>query len=159
MSKLNADILQDMFVKEANKEKSRKEIAEFHGISLGSLNNYFAAKKAYDSGNLVNAQNVSKQLFIDWARKYGEHGDPCFKTEAPGRSHRKKVEQQTIDLDGLKVEPSENKELPLEYFFADKIASILRTACERGLSIDINFSADSKKLLIEGDVMAWASLF
>ena len=99
MSKLNADILQDMFVKEENKEKSRKEIAEFHGISLGSLNNYFAAKKAYNSGNFVNAQNVSRQLFIDWARKYGNHGDPVFKTEEPGRSHRKKVEQQQINLD------------------------------------------------------------
>lgn len=83
------------------------------------------------------------------------------------RARRKREKQKHITVEEIcplennatEYDPEENKDLPTEYFFSDKIAAILKEACKREMNVNINYSAESKKLSIEGDVMAWASLF
>ena len=89
-TRYTADILQDVFVKTNNGEKTVEQFARWLGVSEGSINNYILARKKYENGLEVNAQNVSIPIFTEWAAKYGDKGEPIFKKESGDRKHVKK---------------------------------------------------------------------
>ena len=100
MPKFNAETLQDMFLRVERKELTKQDAARYFGTSVGSINNYFYAKKAYDRGMEVRAQNISVKAFTPWAVKYGGNGEPVYKADPhPERKHvRKEPEQQKMIL-------------------------------------------------------------
>ncbi len=115
MSKFNADNLQDMFSKVEHGEITKEDAAAYHQKSIGSINNYFQAKKAYDKGREVCAQNISVKAFTPWAVKYGGKGEPVYKQDPhPERKHTKKESDQIkMDLDtsgGKEVTAAEDNE-------------------------------------------------
>jgi CRISPR/Cas system CSM-associated protein Csm2 small subunit len=93
-TKYTADILQEIFTKVESNEKTIEQFSVFLKVSEGSINNYFQAKKKYDSGLEVCAQNVSIPVFTEWAQKYGKAGEPKFKKESGDRKHVKKSPEQ-----------------------------------------------------------------
>lgn len=93
-TKYTADILQEIFAKVASGEKTVAQCSIWLGVSEGSINNYFQAKKKYENGCEVCAQNVSTLVFAEWARKYGSAGEPKFKKETGNRKHVKKTPEQ-----------------------------------------------------------------
>lgn len=101
MSMFNADSLNEMFSKVEQGETTIEKAAEYHGRSVSSINNYFYAKKAYENGREVNAQNISTKVFSSWATKYGKKGEPIYRPDPnPNRKHvKKQPEQQKINLD------------------------------------------------------------
>ena len=109
MSKFNADTLQDMFSKVESGEITKEEAASYHQKSTGSINNYFQAKKAYEKGREVCAQNISVKAFTPWAVKYGNKGEPIYKQDPhPERKHTKKeADQIKMDIPPDNAQPSE----------------------------------------------------
>ena len=100
MAKFNADNLQDMFSRVENGELTKEKAAAYYDKSIGSINNYFQAKKAYDKGSQVCAQNISVKAFTPWCIKYGGKGEPIYKSDPhPERKHvKKKPEQMKMDI-------------------------------------------------------------
>lgn len=121
MSKFNADSLQEMFVRIDRNETTKEAAAKFYDKSVGSLNNYFQARRAYLKGKEVCAQNVSVKAFTAWAIKYGVNGEPVYKKDPnPERKHTKKCEQLKVEdiceLEKNDIPPKQIFEVPgLEY--------------------------------------------
>ena len=121
MARFNVEALQDMFQRVEKKELTKQDVAKYYGTSVGAVNNYFCAKRAYDQGRHVCAQNVSVKVFTQWAIKYGGKGEPVYKVDPhPERKHIKKepeqqvmilpdadqCEKETIEICGLVIEIS-----------------------------------------------------
>ena len=109
MATFNADTLQDMFQRVERKELTKQAAAGYFNTSIGCINNYFCAKKAYVQGRNVCRQNVSVKVFTPWAVKYGGNGEPTYKADPhPNRKHvRKEPEQQEMVLP--EAEPCEKE--------------------------------------------------
>ena len=113
MTKFYADTLQDMFLRVEKEELTRDDAAAYHKRSIGSINNYFNAKKSYDNGRHVCAQNISTEAFTQWAVKYGGRGEPLYKADPhPNRKHvKKEPEQQEMKLP--EIEPCEKETIEI----------------------------------------------
>lgn len=135
MSKFNADSLQEMFVRIDRNETTKEAAANFYDKSVGSLNNYFQARKAYEKGREVCAQNVSTKAFTAWAVKYGGKGEPVYKRDPhPERRHVKKCEQVRVE-DICELEKNDIPQMP--------IAEIPAIGCDRITELS---AADKKEL-------------
>ena len=100
MATFNPETLQDMFSRVERGTLTKDGAAQYFNTSIGCINNYFCAKKAYEQGREICSQNVSVTVFTQWAMKYGKNGEPVYKADShPDRKHVKKMpEQQKMDL-------------------------------------------------------------
>ena len=118
MATFNVETLQDMFLRVEKKELTKQAAAGYFNTSVGCINNYFCAKKAYDQGRKVYAQNVSVKVFTPWAVKYGGNGEPIYKADPnPNRKHvKKEPEQQKMVLPDPKTGDHKEHLSPMDYF-------------------------------------------
>ena len=139
MSRFSVDSLQEMYMRVERKLKTKEEVADFFGVSVGAINNYLYAKRKYDEEHEVCAQNVSVKVFTAWALKYGGKGEPKYKNDPhPGRKHVKKSPEQ-IGFEDV-IEPVSND---------NHIENLAAKVCEVGSELSAEDRKEIAKYMID----------